>query len=445
MALACAMAGGATVNPSDADRAKCFIDNDAEQTVTFIMDNNLWKVSGINKLQVYGSFTSWGAKSEFLMTYDQEGNFWYVTVPYSSVKIPGNSGQPEFKFVANGSNYLNGGSKSFIPEGYVFLNGDKNNIVVFNDDDLETIKANSRSANVLKKVSDFDLTTEAGQEEISNFRRVPATDHLYRSYHPYKVTKTSNATEPLRMQYVAELGAAHGIKCDICLSENEERNLQSFTIAGTKFTETIPAYYQDIIDNGRVLYVGATNSVPTYNVVYYTPESSKFGTWVKEIVRFIIDDSHPAPFQIHCRIGTDRTGAFSGLIAALCGASWDEIATDYQLTNRMGIQEFRDYHLLQYSFQRLLGVDDIRDVEDLGAAISDYFISNGYLTADEISRLKAKLTDSTSSVADALADDAAPSGIYNFQGVRVADTADNLPAGLYVSRRGAAARKIVIR
>lgn len=384
-----------TVSPGSDDRARCFIDNVDDKTVTFIFDNTLWKVSGLNKIEVRGSFTGWASDAKFAMTYDSDGDFWHVTVPYADVKIPGNSGQPEFKFVYNGSSYLDGGSRSFIPEGYVFLNGDKNNIVVFDSDDFDTIKANSKTANALKSVSDFDLTTEVGQQSISNFRQVPGTTRLFRSYHPYKYTKTTNPTEPVRLDYLTRQAVEKGIMCDICLSENETNSLTSYNISGKTYTEKIPDYYQSIISNNCVLYVGATTKIPTYNAVYYTPDNDRFGTWVKEIVEFIIDDNHPAPFMIHCRIGTDRTGMFSGVLAALCGAKWTEIAADYQLTNRMGIQEFRDYHLLQYGFQKLLSVEDINDVQDLRDAMQSYFVGKGFLTDSQVDRLRDKLTGSS--------------------------------------------------
>ena len=435
------------INPTAAESAKCFIDNPEARTITFIMDNNLWKVQGITRMEVRCSFTGWASSSQCQMSHDTNRDIWYVTLPYSEVNIPGNSGQPEFKFVSNGGNYLGGDGRSFIPEGYVFLNSDKNNIVVFSTDDFETIKSNSKEANIIKKLSAFDLTTEAGQEEISNFRLVPGTKHLYRSYHPYKITKSDNSTEPYRMKYVAELATQHGITCDICLSENEENNLKSFNIAGTNYTEKIPAYYQQIISNKRVLYVGAGNSVPTYNVVYYTPESDKFGTWVKEIVEFIADENNPGPFEIHCRIGTDRTGAFSGLLAAICGATWQQIATDYQLTNRMGIQEFRDYHLLQYSFQRLLSTDDINTVDNLQEAMSNYLVNKGYVTAEQLATVRKKLgaDDSSAGVENVAQNDCSDEQrLYNLQGILTGYTTENAPAGIYILVKGNSSRKIVL-
>ena len=43
--LALSVSAAAQPQPTDADRAKCFIDNDGDKSVTFIFDNNLWKVS----------------------------------------------------------------------------------------------------------------------------------------------------------------------------------------------------------------------------------------------------------------------------------------------------------------------------------------------------------------------------------------------------------------
>ncbi|MGM9859157.1 MAG: tyrosine-protein phosphatase [Muribaculaceae bacterium] len=443
IALMAALSLSAAVSPTDADRAKCFIDNETDKTVTFIFDNNLWKVSNVSSVEVRGSFTSWSSSSDFKMTYDSSGSFWYVTAPYSAVKIPGNSGQPEFKFVTNGSGWQSGSGKSFIPEGYVFLNSDKNNIVVFNSDDFETIKENSRTANVVKSVSDFDLTTVEGQEEISNFRLVPGTTALYRCYHPFKYSRDNNPTEPVRVQYVAELSASTGIAADICLSGDDTGSLTSYTINGSKYTESIPAYYRDIINAGHVLYVGTVNgTVPSYNAVYYRSHNDIFTQWIREITDFIINEDTPAPFSIHCRLGTDRTGVFCAVFAAICGATWDEIATDYQKSNRMGILEFRDYHLLQYSLQHMLGVEDINSVANLSEAICNYFINNGTLTQADITALRLKLGSELEGI-ESIANDVDDTTVsyYNLQGIEVANP---VSGNIYIRRQGASATKVVL-
>lgn len=371
------------------DRSKCFIDDPENREVTFIFDPVLWNYTGtVNTAYVRGSFTGWGNYEYCRMLYDPDG-FYYLTLSYDQVKIPGNSGQPEFKFYINGS--YPGGDKSFVPEGYIFMNGDQNHIVVFSDDDFEQIKANSRIASHVRPVSEFDLTTEAGQQEISNFRRVPGTRHLYRCYHPFKVSRAGYATELPRMQYVQALSAQYGILSDIVLSGDETGSLTTVTIDGQQYQETIPEYYQSIIEHNSVLYVGKNNSTPDYNTVYYSPEGSKYGTWIKEVGEFIANDNNRPPFSIHCRLGTDRTGVFSASLAAICGATWQEIAADYQLTNRLGIKEFRDYHLLQYSMQRMLGVENINDVENLQEAVINYFVGHNYLTQAQVQAIKDKL------------------------------------------------------
>ena len=386
------------INPTDADKQRCYIENTTDRTITFIYDLGLWKTTNVNSVEVRGSFTGWDSQVDFIMQYDVENNLYYLTCPYSKIKRPGNSGQPEYKFVVNGSNWQST-SKTFIPEGYVFKNADKNMIIVYASDDFEQIKANSITANVLKKPTDFDYETKLGKEEVSNFRMVPGTRALFRSYHPFHVNRPNSAAEIDRLNYITQFADIwYNIQSDICLTDDETGKMTTYTINGVKYTESIPEYYQQIIANNSVLYVGTDktinpdNEVPSYNEVYYNPRGSLFGHWMQEVVRFINNENQKVPFLIHCAIGTDRTGVFSAMIGAMCGASWSEIAEDYQKTNRMGIQDFRDYHLLKYTFEELLQIDDVSIIPDLQEAVSNYFVQAGYLEEDEISNMVTKLS-----------------------------------------------------
>lgn len=434
-------AAGAAI--SDRARARCYHESTSKKTITFVLDNALWNAGTVNSAEVRGSFTGWSKSSEFQMTYDNEEACWTVTVPYASVRIPGNSGQPEFKFVVNGSNWLSGYGKSFIPEGYVFMTSDRNNIIVFADDDLEQIKANSKIAETVKKASEFDLSTRAGQEEISNFRLVPGTTALFRCYHPFKWSREKYDSEPLRISLVKDLSVAEGIKSDICLSGDDTKSLTSYTVSGEKYQEAVADYYQEMLDAGNVLYVGKANGhTPSYNEVYYNSTGQRLGQWMKETADFI--NRSPAPFSIHCRLGTDRTGVFCGLLAALCGAKWEDIAEDYQKSNRMGIQEFRDYHLLQYSFQNLLGVEDVGAVSDLSEAVADYFVNAGYLTDDDIAGVRVKLGSSLVAGIDNMAtydDITAPATYYNLQGQRV----EKPGKGVFICKKGTSAEKVIFK
>lgn len=380
------------ITPSEADKKRCFIDDPEARTITFLycLDEGYW-TGTVNTGYVRGSFNSWKDVEETKLAYDEESNCWYVTVSYDYVNVPGNSGQPEYKFYING-NYMQ--APSWLTEGYKFMTSDQNMIVVFSTDDLEQIKANSERAGYIRPLSDFNLDDPVDQAAISNFRLVPGTTQLFRSYHPYKASRGDSKgvdTEYWRLYYVKELATAAGIKSDICLSDNDENTLTTYTTGGQTYQEEIPEYYQNIIDNQNVLYVNANNKVPSYSYVYTKPTSKYFGDWVNQIVTFINDENHEGPFEIHCRLGTDRTGVFCAVLAALCGASWDEITADYQASNNMQIREFRDWHLLAYTFRQLLNVYDVSTVENLEAELSKYFINNGYLTQKQIDKLKAKL------------------------------------------------------
>ena len=73
--------------------------------------------------------------------------------------------------------------------------------------------------------------------------------------------------------------------------------MNSYTCGGKTYKEAIPAYYQQIINNNGVLYVGTQNgSTPSYNEVYFNSVGTKFGQWVAEVVDFIISPAHPGPF-----------------------------------------------------------------------------------------------------------------------------------------------------
>lgn len=380
------------LNPTEADKRRCFMDDPEGRTITFLycMDEGYW-TGTVNTAYVRGSFNNWKDAEITKLSFDEESNCWYCTVSYDYVNVPGNSGQPEYKFVINGS-YKS--APSWLTDGYVFMTSDQNMIVVFSTDDFEQIKANSAIAGYIRPLADFNLDDPVDQTAISNFRCVPGTKQLFRSYHPYKSSRGDNKgvdTEYWRLYYVDKLATDHGIVSDICLSDNDENTLTTYTTNGQTYMETIPEYYQKIIDNQHVLYVNANNKVPSYSYVYTKPTSKYFGDWVKQIVEFIIDDNTPAPFQIHCRLGTDRTGVFCAVLAALCGAQWDAITADYQATNNMQIREFRDWHLLAYTFRQLLNVYDVSTVENLKEALSNYFITNGYLTQEQIDKMNEKL------------------------------------------------------
>jgi hypothetical protein len=371
-----------TLTPLDGDygetfltteKNNCFRLNDDLRQITFIFSTSRTRfvISPLNvqKLFVYGSISNWDkTDSDYRMPGFSADGCFYVTLPYSAIERTGNGGQPEFLFNVfhvNGNSYVTQSWPTLAEgcEDYLTFNSNGwKQIVAFNDDDVEDLAQRKETALYIRPLADFDLTDRMDQERISNFRRVPGTQHLYRSYHPYHSSRSSYDTERARLEWVAALATEAGINCDIALSgnlESEDGNA-TYTVSGTTYTTTIPDYYREIIANNRVLYVGKQNGhTPSYDHALYYTDQSRFAEWIQEIVRFINDDNHPVPFQIHCHLGADRTGVFSGVLAAICGASWDDIANDYNRTSDLQISEYRHSNQLRHAFYLLTGFDPL--------------------------------------------------------------------------------------
>lgn len=427
------------------EKNNCYrLDDDLRQ-ITFIFSTarSRFVISPLNvkKVYSYGSISNWEKTNEDYVLAGYSDDCFYITLPYSALEMTGNGGQPEFLFNVyhmNGNSYVTQ-SWPTLEEGcaehLVFNSNGWKQIVAFNDDDVADLLKRKEVALYIRPLSDFDLTSRVDQEKISNFRQVPGTQHLYRSYHPYHSSRSQYDTEYERLNWVGKLAAETGIKCDIALSGNleSEDGKTTYTCGGKTYTEQIPDYYREIIKNNRVLYVGTENGhTPSYDYALYFTDSERFAQWVQEIVRFINDDNHPVPFQLHCHLGADRTGVFSGLLGALCGASWDQVAADYNRTSDLQVSEYRHSNQLRYAFSRLTGFDPIilpsgenaapstytentineakanlksytggcslytypavgTALPTLQQALADHFVKGGFLTQDEIDKCVAKL------------------------------------------------------
>ena len=166
------VAGGKVYSITASDRAKCYIEDRENETIIFIFDYANWgQTQEVKTAYVRGSFTSWKDKDAFAMSYAKNLSLNYVSVSKREVVTIGNSGHPEYKFYINNS-YMGTEGVSFVPEGYIFHTSDENLIVVYSDENLEEIIAESNIAGKVKALADFDITTRAGKEEVSNFRLV---------------------------------------------------------------------------------------------------------------------------------------------------------------------------------------------------------------------------------------------------------------------------------
>lgn len=362
---------------------KCFIDDPENKRFVVLFDENLY---GAKPQSVKAEFNK-GINdhngeykgSHYSMTQHSKG-FWYCSVPYEDVQATNQCGQPSYNFKVDG-NIIN--PPSYVPDGYIYQKFNASNAgkaflcLIYNSQDENEICSRLFQAKKCKKLKDFDLSTEEGQQQISNFRLVPGTTTLFRSFHPYNDDdkKSISDTSKKRMEYVIKLSEKAGIKADINLSDTSQKNA----------TYGMPEYYQKIIDNNAVLYMTDCS----YGQCYETPDSEQFGKGIAKIVRFI--NKTEGPYQIHCAIGTDRTGVVCAVLAGLCGADINQITEDYCKSIEMGIYEYRGPGAVRYSLQKILGVQFLEDIPDLKQGLTDYFVKNKYLSKSEIEKMQEKL------------------------------------------------------
>lgn len=344
--------------------------------IVFVFSSEIYGFSGNMKVFIEGSFNGWlkGIDNKWMLTPTGSDNIQTLELPYSDVAAPGNCGFPEFKFYVIHEETL----KVEEPAATATLPGFKsgtNHVLLRTNDNPDEVVFAQKAMQVKKPLSDFNIRNKKHMATLSNVRQVPAAKTLWRGYHPYKISRANLDTERTRLELVKKLLKANKIQSIICLSGNESPNKR----------ENICEYQQQIIDAGHQLYLDSS-----YNTVYYRSNSEEFKNTIAKIIHFI--NNSPAPFYVHCRLGTDRTGVVSATLAALCGAAWDEIVSDYQKTNEMGNGEYRSHRLLQYSFEKMLG-KNIDSVENLAQDVTAALLTCENLTREDIDNAVKKLTD----------------------------------------------------
>ena len=388
---------------SATEKNNCYKIDTLNEQITFIFSTSSKRFnvskSDINKVYAYGSLSVWNKEDEGyrLTNYSSDGCF-YRTVSFSEVERVGNCGLVEFLF-----HVLKTDNSSYDVRSHSSWEGGIDSRLVFDNkmvvsmpwDDMDEIAQRWEYAKYVKPLSEWDLTDSLEQARISNFRRVPGTQHLYRSYHPFDPTREKYDTEVQRLNYVRHFAEQFGIQSDIALSGDMTSHAgNTYSCGGKTYTITIPAYYQSIIANNNVLYVGTQNGhTPDFNNAIYYSDGERFAQWIKETVEFIIDDAHPVPFQIHCALGADRTGAFCATIASLCDANWEDISYDYYRTSELRVEEYRHPNTIRYCLRHMCGVDPATD-PTFNEAVKQHFIQGGWLTAQQIKDLKEKLNPS---------------------------------------------------
>lgn len=345
--------------------------------IEFICDTDVFDVRPEERVYVSGSFNGWmttGDSSWLFQKKISNGHELFVlNKKWDSVCVPGNTGFPEFRFFALTDFSVRTLEQKEEDPSCTFLH---NKLIIKSQKDADEVRALNEHLRVVRLLSDFDLNCPACRSEIANVRLVPGTRCLFRGYNPFKRSRPNQDTENERIELVGKLFDVYGIRCDITLNGYEG--------AVSSDGEIFPDYLKKIEDGGNRLCIDIA-----YELVYFHSDAVEYALAIQKIVRFI--NERKGPYYIHCRLGSDRTGVTCALFAALCGASWEEIATDYEKTYLCGIGEYRSRKLLQYSLTKMTGWDPETSV-DFPKMVRSYFIAESILDADEIDMLVKRLS-----------------------------------------------------
>ena len=215
-------------------------------------------------------------------------------------------------------------------------------------------------------------------EEFANARAVKAgniaSGILHRCSSPF-------CNDINRAFYVSEYLERENVKTVLNLADTEEKIL----------TYDLPPYSRTLWEEGNVILcpLKADPTADDYN--------NRLINALKEL------PSRPAPYVVHCMEGKDRTGYVCALLEGLCGATYEEIVTDYLITyaNYYGVTPEKDPNTCQTLVSLRLnpclmyyaGVNaeaQLPDV-DFAEAFSDYLLSHG-MSRQQIDALIQVLT-----------------------------------------------------
>lgn len=394
------------------EKKRCQRLNVTDSTITVIFSPDRFDVlhdSLIYSVFAYGTITAWKAPvEEYKLSYFSADSCFYATFPFKMLERPGNEGQPSLYFrVYYGEDWrtdtlfidvmpLDSGNVTVDPRLKLHDGGI---LLMWPEDDIEELGERVQQIAEKWPLSQWQLENNTEQQaEFANFRRVPGTKHLYRSFHPFYPIISDDTAEK-RVYYAGLCGERIGIQSAICLSGDQTNKAGIVLPCGdSSFVVQIPAYYRQIADNHHILYVGqATDCYPNYQNTLWYLDKAQYGEWMAEIIHFVLDTTNYTPIQMHCSLGADRTGSFSAVIAALCGASWEDIAVDYEATSLTRDQLYRHRGLIRYTLTQLLGESPDK-IDNLQLAMTNYLIGTGHVTPEEIVHFVERLNEEPTSI-----------------------------------------------
>ncbi len=164
----------------------------------------------------------------------------------------------------------------------------------------------------LSQTYSLDRDSYESDEEFSNFRALTGgtlkENFIYRGASPVDDSRN-------RAAITDSLLKKNSIASIMDLADSEE-DMERY-LADEEFSSE---YTKELYEENKVILLSMGSG--------YTLD-----TYKKSVVkgfRHLMKNS--APFYIHCMEGKDRTGFVCALIEALCGATYDEMCTDYMMT-----------------------------------------------------------------------------------------------------------------
>ena len=222
----------------------------------------------------------------------------------------------------------------------------------------------------------------ASDAVFANFRSVQAGslchNALYRSASPCD-------NQHARAAYVDALISEAGVAFILNLADNEQK-IQGY-LENPGFSSP---YFLSLYQDGMVEPIALNMNFG----------SQEFKTKVANGLAVMAEKE--GPYLVHCTEGKDRTGFVCMLLEALCGASYEEIVSDYMITydNYYGITEEKEKerydviveNVLVPMIQCLAGNEDadVRTADLTGCA--ERYLLDGGMSAEQIELLRERLT-----------------------------------------------------
>lgn len=340
-------------------------------------DNIIFKIpiQVSNNIFFVGNATNWKVKEDF--KFHREGDSLTLIKPKELAQHIGNSGYCEYFFWDQDTEQALPFDHCH-PQGYFFNNqfNGSFNYLLLSENPSQSELAQIHQANEASFIIKQQREDYSSEESLANFRAVLGgslkSKRLYRSYHPISPSRSHIAElkslEELRQIAVRKLLSQYQIANIINLSETVHQLKQEIEQQGA-------SYYQQLWSQGCVYCVPMA-----YETVYFMSNLNQafndnelgFQDGIKQIITIIANEQ--APFHVHCRLGSDRTGVVIGFLQLFMGATKSDIENNYLLTNQLGIGEYRSFKLLEVALTNALGK---RCFEDGRQAVHDYLLSLG--------------------------------------------------------------------